>query len=301
MQRMKITAGLGGVAHYPTLVEAGADECFMGFVPIDYLEKYTNIAPINRREVLLQDIQAGSMVEMRHLAAMKRDLGVPVALTFNSPVYLPSQHSYLLNLFDALGEIGFEDVIIADPALLLKLRDAHYAGRVHISGEVGLFNAEAMRLWAGKPVSRWIFPRKVQPSEMAECIRSLPEYEFEAFALNELCHFSGAFCMSFHCDEFSHACHVPYLPIGPDCARVQECDPPLSPEAFGSSGCALCALPALQCAGVTHLKIVGRGAKVDLMARDIRILRSACEAVAQGQTELHRFLPDGICSSLCYY
>ncbi|MFQ8776683.1 MAG: hypothetical protein ACLR78_03340 [Roseburia sp.] len=35
-------------------------------------------------------------------------------------------------------------------------------------------------------------------------------YEFEAFALNELCQFSGAFCNSLHCDEMGHLCRVPY-------------------------------------------------------------------------------------------
>lgn len=31
-----------------------------------------------------------------------------------------------------------------------------------------------------------------------------------AFALNELCQFSGAFCNSLHCDEMGHLCRVPY-------------------------------------------------------------------------------------------
>ena len=34
--------------------------------------------------------------------------------------------------------------------------------------------------------------------------------EYEAFILNELCHFSGAFCNSLHCDELTHLCRVPY-------------------------------------------------------------------------------------------
>lgn len=34
--------------------------------------------------------------------------------------------------------------------------------------------------------------------------------EFEAFALNELCQFSGAFCNSLHCDEMGYLCRVPY-------------------------------------------------------------------------------------------
>lgn len=34
--------------------------------------------------------------------------------------------------------------------------------------------------------------------------------EFEAFVLNEMCQFSGAFCNSLHCDEMGYLCRVPY-------------------------------------------------------------------------------------------
>ena len=41
----------------------------------------------------------------------------------------------------------------------------------------------------------------------------------------------------------------------------------------GKSGCALCALPQLEAAGITHLKLVGRGNYVEDMIRDIRNLK----------------------------
>lgn len=301
MQRMKITAGIGNIEHYEALAQVGADECFIGYVPIDWLEKYVNFTPLNRREVLLQSIQLCSLCEMRRLADMVRAYGVPVALTFNSPVYRPEQYPVLLNMFDALGEIGFCDLIIADPALLLRLKSANYSGRIHLSGEAGAFNADAMRFFEKMNISRWIFPRKFPLGDMAECIRTMPDYEYEAFALNELCHYSGAFCMSLHCDEMCHACRIPYFPIGDECENAVEpaCDYP--PTAFGASGCALCALKDLQSAGVTHLKIVGRGAHIDQMQRDVRIMRKACEMTAEGNRDLRALLPDGRCSGNCYY
>ncbi len=301
MPRMKITAGIGGIMHYGKLMQAGADECFAGFVPLDWLEKYTNIAPLNRREVIMQDMQLSTMTEMRRLAAMVRDHGVPVALTFNSPVYRPDQYPFLLNMLDALGETGFHDIIIADPGLLLHLKAGNYPGRIHLSGEAGLFNAEAMRLFSGMNIARWIFPRKIAPQEMAECIKTLPGCEYEAFALNELCHYSGAHCMSLHCDEMSHACCIPYLPAGPDCEKAPEIAEDYPSDAFGAGGCGLCALPEMQAAGITHLKIVGRGANIEQMARDVRIMRSACEMLAQGKTDLRSLLPGDKCSGMCYY
>lgn len=301
MQRMKITAGIGSIRQYENMVKAGADECFMGFVPMDWLEKYANITPLNRREVIMQDMQPGSMAEMRLLSSMVRDAGVPVALTFNSLTYRPDQYPVILNMLDALGEAGFQDVIIADPSLLLRLDRANYPGRIHVSGEVGIFNTEAIQLFSNMNIARWIFPRKVSTDDMAQCIRRFPGYEYEAFALNELCHYSGAYCLSLHCDEMNHACRIPYLPVGKECENAPETDGDYPADGFGAGGCALCALGKLQEAGITHLKIVGRGANEQNMLRDVRIMRSACEMLVRGENDLRSLLPDGKCSGICYY
>ena len=45
----------------------------------------------------------------------------------------------------------------------------------------------------------------------------------------------------------------------------------------GETGCRLCALYQLQRAGITHLKLVGRGNYVNYMENDIRNLKQALE------------------------
>lgn len=49
---MKITAGMGSVEDYEMLVQAGADEIFCGYVPFDWNQKFGNLMPLNRREVM---------------------------------------------------------------------------------------------------------------------------------------------------------------------------------------------------------------------------------------------------------
>ena len=342
---MKITAGLGALEDYERLSAAGANELFAGFVPLDWLERYANFTPLNRREVLLQGIQLSTMDEMRLLTRRIADTGVPVALTFNSTCYLPEQYPRIAEMLEALGELGFQDWILADPALLYHLHTRGIPGRVHLSGEAGCFSPDALRFFARMGVSRCIFPRKITPEEMAAFPRALPELEYEAFALNELCHYSGAFCASLHCDELEHLCCVPYrpsgpafsggapaqrrwseagpqaTPSGPDCPSGHALQSPdAGPEAgalqrqcaesipeeesfspFGESGCALCALPALRRAGVTHLKIVGRGAHPESIARDIRLLRRALALGDASPEALRTLLPGRRCAGRCYY
>ena len=144
--------------------------------------------------------------------------------------------------------------------------------------------------------------------------------------MNELCHFSGAFCNSLHCDELTHLCRVPYE-LGnlhkkeeTDAAQkdVAETDRiqgkegkglPLDEDGYltGSTGCGLCALYRMKQVGITHLKLVGRGNYTDFMEKDIRQLRKALDILEKSDNELQyqrkmkaSLFPDG-CSQNCYY
>ena len=299
MNRMKITAGMSSLEAYPRLAAAGADELFAGFVPLDWLEKYTNLTPLNRREVLLHNIQIDTLDDMRLLAGQIEEHSVPVALTFNSICYLPEQYSIIADLLSRLLHMGFRDWILADPGLILYLKKQGINGRIHLSGEAACFNPDAFRLFSRFGIHRYIFPRKMLPEEMAVCIAAVPGREYEAFALNERCHYSGAFCSSLHCDELDHICHIPFLPAGPDCQESTEDFS--SFEGFGAGGCCLCALPRLKRAGVTHLKVVGRGGHVECIERDISLLRRALEMEGASSEVLRREILGGECGKNCYY
>ena len=195
-------------------------------------------------------------------------------------------------------------------------------------------------------IRRVIFHRKNSLEDMQSCIKFVNDKkinykcdmkenieekymfpdEYEAFILNELCHFSGAFCNSLHCDELTHLCRVPYE-LGnlhkkeeTDAAqkdvaetdRIQEKEGkglPLDEDGYltGSTGCGLCALYRMKQVGITHLKLVGRGNYTDFMEKDIRQLRKALDILEKSDNELQyqremkaSLFPDG-CSQNCYY
>lgn len=299
MEKMKITAGLSGLEAYDVLADASADEFFAGFLPFDWLEKYTNLLPLNRREVLMHNIQLDSFSDLRLLSRKIEVRGVPVTLTFNSIHYLPEQYPILLDMLSRLCELGFRDWILADPALILHIRKANLPGRIHLSSEAGCINPDAMAFFSRFDIHRWIFPRKITPEEMADCIAAVPGAQYEAFMLNERCQYSGAHCASLHCDELEHLCRVPYRPIGPEMHLhdAQERDP----DAFGAGGCGLCALPRLRQSGITHLKLVGRGARTELLQRDIFLLRQALENGHADEAALRAELFPHGCPQNCYY
>ena len=289
---MKIVAGLGSIDEYETFVKAGADEFFCGYVPFSWAEKYGVIHPLNRREVLFYNVQIGSMSELQILKKMVDYYGKPVKLTFNSLYYTGEQYPVIAEIITQCMAAGFENFIIADPALILYLRQQKINCGIHLSGETAEVNRGMLEQMLPFGIRRVIFHRK----------------------------------NSLHCDELTHLCRVPYE-LGnlhkkeeTDAAqkdvaetdRIQEKEGkglPLDEDGYltGSTGCGLCALYRMKQVGITHLKLVGRGNYTDFMEKDIRQLRKALDILEKSDNELQyqremkaSLFPDG-CSQNCYY
>lgn len=339
---MKITSGLGSIDDYPRYVRAGADELFCGYVPFSWSEKYGTVLPLNRREVLNYNVQIGSFSELEILANMVQKYQKPVHLAFNSLYYRPEQYEEITQIIQQCRSIGFDSYILADPALLVYLRKEKIDCEVHLSGDLGTVNSAMTEVFAKEYPKRIIFQRKNTISEMRAVIRHITAQkeaarkewtyptEFEAFALNELCQFSGAFCNSLHCDEMGYLCRVPYWkkPMSLSESKLEkqeknhpgenisisewdsasELTNPVSEDGYpcGATGCGLCTLKQLSDAGITHLKLVGRGNYTDFMERDIRNLRRTLEILEDSSTEEEyiramkaELFPNG-CSHMCY-
>ena len=318
---MKITSGLGSIDDYPRYVRAGADELFCGYVPFSWSEKYGTVLPLNRREVLNYNVQIGSFSELEILANMVQKYQKPVHLAFNSLYYRPEQYEEIAQIIQQCRSIGFDSYILADPALLVYLRKEKIDCEVHLSGDLGTVNSAMTEVFAKEYPKRIIFQRKNTISEMRAVIRHITAQkeaarkewtyptEFEAFALNELCQFSGAFCNSLHCDEMGYLCRVPYWkkPMSLSESKLEKQEKnrpgenisisewdsaselmnPVSEDGYlcGATGCGLCTLKQLSDAGITHLKLVGRGNYTDFMERDIRNLRRTLEILEDSSTE----------------
>lgn len=312
---MKITAGLGSIDNYPQYVKAGADEVFTGYVPYSWNSRYGNVYPLNRREVLYYNVSVGTLEDVAILYDMYMELKVPVTFTFNALYYTEEQYILICRYIKDINNIGFKDFIIADPGLIMYIyeNDTRLYNRIniHLSGECMEYNTKSMELLKKYNIKRYIFHRKNTFAQMKACIDYVKQYneaaEFEAFFMNEKCHYNGSYCNSLHCDELSHLCMVPYETgdydsncnaNNTDIQRIAdmsvkkeeadillketdiqseehteyESDREVSESEYipGMSGCGLCAAKIFDEIGITNLKIVGRGAYTDCMIKDIK-------------------------------
>lgn len=213
----------------------------------------------------------------------------------------------------------------------MYLREKGINCEIHLSGECGEVNSRMVAVFDKKiGLKRVIFHRKNTFEDMRAVAEKCEIPEREAFVLNEMCQFTGAFCNSLHCDEMGYLCRVPYelgtiKTVKTDSqklekpasdsdemisvSRLEPPDPAYDPTGYlcGETGCGLCALYQLKQAGITHLKLVGRGNYTDYMEKDIRNLRNALRLLEESgdEAEFKSKLKSGIfpggCSGNCYY
>lgn len=332
---MKIVAGMGSIDDYVKLVKAGADEVFCGYVPYGWNSKYGTLFPLNRREVLYYNVQIGSLSDMKILKKMVDVYKVPVSITFNYLYYLEEQYEIIGNIIKDLINIGFTKFIIADIGLLLYLKEKNIRCSIHLSGESAEINSLSMDFFNQFNISRYIFHRKNSIEDMESCIinNKIKNLQYEAFILNERCHYTGAFCNSLHCDEMEHLCKIPY-----EMSKVNECanhfetidmkfklfykemneksleedcesneDEAENSYGLGITGCGLCSLKSLQKAGITHLKVVGRGNFIKNMEKDVKSLKKAIimsddiDDIESYERKVKDMLFHRRCSRQCYY
>ncbi len=303
-----MTVGLGCADDLEDYVRAGADEVFCGYVSEEWMASFGVLRPLNRRESVWVNAQAGPITEMRILRERADRLRVPVAVALNAPVLSPEQLPLFARTAETLVGEGFDSLIVGTMSALLCLheRGLDRRCRIHVSGEFGEVNRGLLPLLWEMGARRLIFHRKAAFEDMrllkAAMDRLGTDMETEAFAMNELCHYTGAYCATLHGDLTVPMCRMPRVPGG----ITHKKTPPAADLAAGGTGCALCALRDLRESGVTVVKVVGRGAKKADMLQSISLLRDALDLEAEcagreDYLEGLRSLTGGTCTRTCYY
>ena len=245
--------------------------------------------------------------------------------------YLEEQYEMIYEIMKELINIGFNEFIIADISLILYLNKRGLKCNIHLSGECAEINRLSIDFFNQLNISRYIFHRKNTIDDIKSCISNNEkrDIQYEAFILNERCHYTGGFCSSFHCDELEHLCKLPYeiIKINSESCHFEEVDKKLKSyyekldnpieyeesqcsgikNKIGDTGCGLCSLKKLKEAGVTHLKVVGRGNSLENMQRDIKGLKKAIAIIDEAkdsevyEDRIKKEIINGSCSGECYY
>ncbi len=84
-------------------------------------------------------------------------------------------------------QLGPDALIMADPGLILQVRERWPAIPIHLSVQANTMNAAAVRFWQGAGISRIILSRELSLDEIAEIRQDCPDMELEVFVHGALC------------------------------------------------------------------------------------------------------------------
>ncbi len=83
--------------------------------------------------------------------------------------------------------LGPDALIMADPGLIMLVRDRWPRIPIHLSVQANTVNAAGVRFWQGVGISRVILSRELSLDEVAEIRQACPDVELEVFVHGALC------------------------------------------------------------------------------------------------------------------
>ncbi len=270
---MKIISPVDRLSEVTQLLDAGASELYGGYVPTEWSENFSLYTSINQRTFAAAQID--NLAELQAILSAVHARQVRFSLTLNAPFYTEAQMPALLDYIAEVVDAGVDGLILADLGLLRRIRKLYPSLELHASTLAHLANSEAVAVYADAGINRIVLPRHLPVSEMAAIITTQPHISFDAFLLVGNCPNTEGLC-TFHHSSHDRIwpCETPYTieAVEPDSATTLQ--PVIDQQSSWSQtdrrhGCGLCAVPALHKAGLSGLKLVGRGAPSVMKTRNV--------------------------------
>ena len=284
---MKILSPIDNAAEAEALLDAGADELYGGYVSPAWRRKFSMLGSLNQR--YFPNAQIEGMAALRKIIRAAHSRGAMFYLTLNAPYYIESQYDAILKEAARMKDIGVDAFIAADLGLILRLRENMPDAGVHLSTMSSVFNSRAASFFSRLGVGRMVFPRDLTLSEMAAVARANPDVSFDAFVMVGKCPNIEGFCSFTHCSpEIVWPCEERYE------VKALEADSRFVGIKKAQAGwsrvnrrqaCGLCAVRGLTDAGVTGLKLVGRGGPTAVKVGVIRAVRQMAELSDGGASD----------------
>jgi putative protease len=312
---MRIISPVDQLSEVALLLEAGATELYGGYVPPDWSERFSLYTSINQRT--FSSAQIGTRQDLKSIVDQVHAKQARFSLTLNAPFYTEDQLPSLIDYISEVVSIGVDGLILADLGLLRLIRPRFPDLELHASTLAHLSNSEAVAVYLDAGIDRVVLPRHLPVSEMSAIVAAHPGIHFDAFLLVGNCPNTEGLCTFHHSSpDRIWPCEIPYAIEAVESGTSVALQSTIDQQASWSHsnrrhGCGLCAIPALQQAGIFGLKLVGRGAPTAAKVRNVLLAVEFDQLSLSGEeresfqnkaraAHRHRFGQD--CSTnVCYY
>ena len=279
MQKIEIIAPVGSWESLITAIQAGADSVYFG------------VGVLNMRARSSVNFSLRDLVKITHIC---RKHNVKTYLTLNTVIF-DHEVKEMKRTIDSAKKNGVTAIIASDHAVIRYARLVEMP--VHISTQTNITNLEAVKYWS-QFADVMVMARELSLEQVASIIRSIRRQkiagpsgkpvQIEVFAHGALCMAVSGKCY-LSLDHYNASanrgacyqlCRRPYRVIDTDTGIELEVDNAyiMSPKDL----CTIGFLDKIVNAGVSVLKIEGRGRSPEYVKTVVSCYREAIEALRSG-------------------
>jgi len=312
---MNILAPIDNSGEIPVLCKMGANEFFCGYIPEQWLEKYSKShccdgkwrefqISLNKRENMSQNVS--SLDILRRMVLEAERFNASLFLTLNATSYPSEAYPDLDQYVHDVLSVGIHGLIVTDIGLVKFIRANYLKAKLILSTCQLVTNCYSNRFFEKMGIQRITFPRNISLPEMVRITKSIPNMEYECFIIDGKCiyedsncrtiHNAGMFCIDqwdyqyYRADGAEYNCDEMNRLLGNEATfrKWSKGYPSWDTRIHGWSNarCGICALPTLlNHSNITSLKIAGRGCTLAEKCAMVQFVRRAIRKVQNGGTE----------------
>ena len=288
---MKILTPFNDIRYLDPLLEAGADEFYMGFFSDEWKQRFGRYSDINRLTLFKETANRYTLPDVEEITRQIHAAGKPLYITLNAPGYHKEELSQITEYIRTLGDYGVDGIITGIPELTALIRRCGM--KAIASTMCGIQNADLAAWYRDTGMDRIIFPRELSTNEMYPIIQAVPEPEYEAFLMRNGCRYQDANCLGLHGGDHGALCYSLRFGktvchgrpgSGDFSVRLKQAHDTFC-HAFHEFACGQCAIYRLEQIGVGTCKIVGRLDDPEEILRDVALTKKNIEITKQSRSE----------------
>ncbi len=288
----KILVPLNSLESLFPLLDAGADEFYIGFYDDDWQEEFGKYSEVNRMSGFRERANKLNFGELLQVVRCIKEQNRDVFITFNGATYSNDELQKIENYFEKLSESGADGVIISVPQL------ADIAIKYNLepvaSTMCAIYNSDLVKFYGDLGVKRMILPRDLSIAEIEHIVSNNSQIEYEVFLMRNGCQFSDSYCLGFHRPECGSMCgmlnHAPKQIFSTKSDFETQHEVELNEMLYSNvfhhfAACGLCALYRFVKMGITAYKIVGRAENFNGIVEDIGLIKENINIALKCKTE----------------
>lgn len=308
--KAKILAPFNDMKYLDALVDAGADEFYMGFYSDDWKQRFGNYSDINRLTLFKETANKYILEDIADITEQIHARGCSLYITFNAPGYHAEEFRLIRHYIEALSRYKVDGIITSIPEMIGMIKENNM--KAVASTMCGIQTTDSARWFRDAGMDRVILPREVNSNDIASITQNIPELEYEVFLMRNGCRYSDANCLGLHGGEHGALCYSLRTGSttfhgrpgsGDFTSRLEQAHLTFCNE-FHEFACGQCAIYRFIQMGITAFKIVGRLDHASEIVRDVQLTKKNIETAFHCENEaqyLNTMIPPGDYADYCRY